>query len=202
MARKTEEVRAKLREKLTDIAERTIAEHGMGALKARTLASEAGCAVGQVYNVFDDMTGLILAVNLRTFGRMGTDIRLAVGAKADAAPVERLVAMADAYLAFAAANPLLWRTLFDVEMSAEKDVPIWYMEELNGLFTIIAAPLTEMYDSKSADEIDLMVRTLFSSIHGIVLLGLEKRISGVPLPRIEAMISTLLTNATARAPKF
>ena len=81
--------------------------------------------------------------------------------------------MAKAYLAFAAENPRLWRGLFDVEMSVEKEVPRWYLDELGRLFSIIADPLTELYPGKSAAEIDLMTRALFSSVHGLVLLGLE-----------------------------
>ena len=60
------------------------------------------------------------------------------------------------------------------------------------MFSIIAGPLSEMYPEKSAAEIDLMTRALFSSVHGIVLLGLEKRISGVPVERIEDQIEFLL----------
>jgi hypothetical protein len=37
-----------------------------------------------------------------------------------------------------------------------------------------------------------MVRALFSAVHGIVLLGLEQRISGVPPERIEQMIAQVL----------
>ena len=202
MARNTAEVRAKLRETLTEIAEREMAKGGIGALKARALAAEAGCAVGAIYNVFDDMTGLVLAVNLRTFGRLGEAVRKDVANKADATPTDRLVTMGTSYLAFAAENPRLWRALFDVEMRADEDVPAWYLQELGNLFGIIAGPLAELYPNRPPEEIDLLVRTLFSSVHGIVLLGLEKRISGVPQERVEAMISTLLRNATSQAPNF
>lgn len=199
MARNTTENRARLRETLTDIAERTVAEEGMGALKARALAAEAGCAVGAIYNVFDDMTGLVLDVNGRTFKRMGDAIRSAV--PEGAPPVERLVSMGTAYMHFAAKNHRLWRSLFDVEMT-ERDVPDWYLAEVNELFGIIAEPLAELYKGRSPDDLELMVRTLFSSVHGIVLLGLEKRISGVPVDRVETMISTILRNATSQAPDF
>lgn len=199
MARNTTENRAKLREALTDIAERTVAEQGMGALKARALAAEAGCAVGAIYNVFDDMTGLILDVNGRTFKRMGAAVRAAV--PKGATPIERLVAMGTAYMHFAAENHRLWRSLFDVEMTM-RDVPDWYLSEVQALFGIIAEPLAEMYRGRTPAEIELMVRTLFSSVHGIVLLGLEKRISGVPVDMVEIMISTILRNATSQAPDF
>ncbi|MXQ09126.1 TetR family transcriptional regulator [Alphaproteobacteria bacterium GH1-50] len=196
MARKTKERREELRERLIDIAEARVAENGIGALRARDLATEAGCALGAIYNVFDDMTGLVLAVNGRTFRRLGADVSAEVAKVVEDAPIERLVTMARAYLAFAAENPRLWRGLFEVEMSVEQDVPAWYMDELGRLFSIIAAPLAEMYPEKPATEIDLMTRALFSSVHGIVLLGLEKRISGVPLERIEEQIDFLLRSAT------
>ncbi|MEM7519370.1 MAG: TetR-like C-terminal domain-containing protein, partial [Planctomycetota bacterium] len=128
----------------------------------------------------------------RTFRRMGGFISEAVAAEGDADPVDRLVTMAHAYLAFASDNPLLWRALFDVEMSADRDVPPWYMDELGRLFSIIAGPLSELNPDADAGEIDLMTRALFSSVHGIVLLGLERRISGVPEDKIRAMIEFML----------
>ena len=199
MARDTEKRRAELREKLIDIAEAEIREHGLASLRARSLAKQAGCAVGAIYNVFDDMTGLALAVNGRTFQRLGADVSAAVATRADGPPVERLVLMARGYLSFAAEDPNLWRALFEVEMTSESAVPQWYMDELGRLFSIISGPLSELDPKANAGEIDLRTRTLFSSVHGIVLLGLERRISGVPLERIEQMIEFLLKSVAAKS---
>lgn len=191
MARDTEKKRAELRDRLIDIAEIEIRENAVQSLRARSLAQKAGCAVGAIYNVFDDLTGLVLAVNGRTFVRLGALVSSNVG-KSDGPPTERLVIMGHSYLQFASENPNLWRALFDIEMTADSGVPSWYMEELARLFQIIAGPLAEMHPDATPSELDLMTRTLFSSVHGIVLLGLERRISGVPVERIEDMISLLL----------
>ena len=103
---------------------------------------------------------------------------------------------------FANEEANLWRALFDVEMTADSGVPAWYLEELRRLFAIIAGPLSELHPNADAQEIDLMTRTLFSSVHGMVLLGLERRISGVPVERIEEMITFLLTRvAGAQGPQ-
>jgi AcrR family transcriptional regulator len=197
MARDTTKRREALRETLIELAEAHVRKDGLSSLRARTLANEAGCAVGAIYNVFDDMTGLILAVNGRTFGRLGKHVSDAVAKVADAPPTERLIVMAIAYLEFASANPNLWRALFDVEMSTDRDVPEWYMQELGRLFAIIAQPLSELHPDPEPGEIDLMTRALFSSVHGIVLLGLENRISAVPRERMEGMIEFLLKRVTA-----
>ena len=196
MARNTAKRREDLREKLLDIAEADIRDNGLAALRARTLAEQAGCAVGAIYNVFDDMTGLILAVNGRTFRRMGAFVSDEMKEGADTSPTGVLVTIAKAYLSFAIENPNLWRALFEVEMSTEGDVPAWYMDELGRLFSIISTPIAELNPDASASEVDLMTRTLFSSVHGIVLLGLEKRISGVPRERMEDMIEYLLNRVT------
>lgn len=200
MARDTTKRREALRETLTELAEAHVRKDGLSSLRARTLANEAGCAVGAIYNVFDDMTGLTLAVNGRTFGRLGKHVSDAVAKVADAPPTERLIVMAIAYLEFASANPNLWRALFDVEMSTDRDVPEWYMQELGRLFAIIAQPLSELHPDPEPGEIDLMTRALFSSVHGIVLLGLENRISAVPRERMEGMIEFLLKRVTAPEP--
>lgn len=192
LARDTEKRRAELRERLIDIAEAQTRAEGSASLRARALAEEAGCAVGAIYNVFTDMPGLQLAVNGRTFARLGARVTEAVAQQADAPPVERLIIMAKAYLAFAAEDPKLWRALFEVEMTADSHVPEWYLKDLAGLFAIIAGPLSELDPSADAEEIDIRTRALFSSVHGIVLLGLERRISGVPMARMEAMIEYIL----------
>ena len=196
MARDTAKRREDLRERLLDIAEAEIQTDGVSSLRARNLAQKAGCAVGAIYNVFDDLTGLILAVNGRTFRRMGAFVSEMIEANPDATPTETLILIAKAYLAFASEHPNLWRALFDVEMSTEGDVTACYMDELGRLFSIIAVPVSELYPDASAAEIDMMTRTLFSSVHGIVLLGLERRISGVPPERLEDMIEYLVANVT------
>ena len=197
MARDTAKRREDLRERLLDIAEAEVRANGSASLRARSLAVEAGCAVGAIYNVFDDMTGLTLAVNLRTFKRLGAFVSETIAESPDATPTETLIIIAKSYLAFASDNPNLWRALFEVEMSTEGNVPAWYLEELGRLFAIVANPITLLYPDASPSEIDMMTRTLFSSVHGIVLLGLERRISGVPRERMEDMIEYLVTNVTS-----
>lgn len=195
----TEERRDALRLRLIDIVERRIAEQGLDAIKARDVAREAGCALGAIYNVVADMNELVMAVNGRTFKRLGRFVSQSLQGRSDA-PQDQLVAMSHAYLHFAAENTQSWRALFDLEMSTESRVPDWYVAELAGLFAIIADPLRRLFPDWSATQIDLMTRALFSSVHGMVLLGLEKRISGVPIPRIEEMITVLLSAVPGASP--
>ncbi len=192
MSSKTEARRSATREKLIDVAEAMIANTGLHSLKARDVAKETGIAVGGIYSYFPDMQGLIMAVNGRTFRRVGRAVTEALKSHGPGTPHDRLIVMSHAYLRFAADNQSLWRALFDLDMSTDGPVPEWYQEELRAVFALIAGPVSELYPNKTLDELDLTVRALFSAVHGIVILGLEQRLSAVPFDKLEAMISELL----------
>ncbi|MFQ6554125.1 TetR/AcrR family transcriptional regulator [Aestuariibius insulae] len=196
MARQTEQRRDALRTNLTEEAERRIRGEGLASLKARPLAEAVGCSVGAIYNVFPDLTALVLTVNGRTFRRLGADIEAAVQTQSGGSPPDRLHAMAITYLRFAAANRTLWHSLFDVEMADPGEIPDWYDEELERLFSFISSPLKEIFPDKDADEIEFLTRTLFSSVHGIVLLGLEQRGEPAPSDELERRISYILNVST------
>ncbi|WP_415922181.1 TetR/AcrR family transcriptional regulator [Tateyamaria sp. SN6-1] len=196
MAKAAQDRRNALRTTLIDLAEAEIEANGIGAIKARPLAQAAGCSVGAIYNVFGDLDDIVIAVNGRTFRKLGQFVADALAGKGSLPPTERLVTMSYAYLDYAAAHPRLWRALFDVQMSTDMDVPDWYMEELGRLFSYIDGPVEECFPEMDSTEVSLMTRALFSSVHGIVLLGLENRISGVPRDQIRNMIALMLRSAT------
>lgn len=196
MARKTQERREDLRNRLTDAAQEIITTKGVAEVKARELAKIADCSVGAIYNVFGDLNDLIMAVNGRTFRALGAHVSGALEGKS-LPPQERLIVMSHAYLDYAATNTLAWRALFDLQMSTDMKVPDWYLRELAAVFALIGAPLRDLFPNWDAPKIDLMTRALFSSVHGIVLLGLEKRISGVPMEQIRDMIAVVLANVTS-----
>ena len=114
MAGKTEIRREKLRKALLEIAERRIAENGYRALTARELASEAGCAVGAIYNIFKDMDALVADVNSRTGARLEQAVAEAFAQNAGAStPKRQLVLLGRIYLSFVVDNPLLWSAIFE-----------------------------------------------------------------------------------------
>lgn len=197
MVGKVQHRREALRIKLIGIAEARIATAGLDAIRARDLAREADCAVGAIYNVFADLRDLVMAVNGRTFQALGKHVATALAGHESDSPTERLIVMSYAYLDFASTHPQSWRALFGVRMSTDMDVPDWYAAELERLFAHIARPVSECFPDMGPRDVDLMTRALFSSVHGIVLLGLEKRISGVPHDQLRRMIALVLNQATA-----
>lgn len=195
MAGKVAARRAALHDRLIDLAEKQIETDGLSGLRARDLAKDAGCALGAIYNVFEDLNALVLAVNARTFHRLGAAVAEEL-AEAPQDPTEQLVVMAQAYHHFAAANHNHWRALFDLERAPDEEAPEWYLHEMGQLFTYISTPLAVIFPNIDAAEHALLTRGLFSSVHGIVLLSLDKASAGVPTEEIDKMLGLILRQMT------
>mgnify|MGYP003774467907 CR=1 FL=1 len=191
MAGKVEARRAALRESLITHAETRIIADGLKNLRARDLAKDAGCALGAIYNVFGDLDDLVLTVNARTFKRLGVAVAESL-ADAPQDATEQLITMSHAYHQFAAENFNAWRALFDIERDRGETAPDWYLHEMGQLFAYIDAPLSVLFPQHDAQTRALLTKALFSSVHGIILLGLDEASAGVPAAQLDEMISLLL----------
>ena len=193
--------REQLKESLIEAAERTVAAHGLAALRARDLAQEVGCAVGSIYTVFPDLDALVIAVNSRTLALL--DRALAPGTEPAPSPpggekraAQDLVGLALRYLEFAATHPLRWRALFEHRMPAGQAVPAFHIDEQMRLFAYVEAPLRALQPGLKERERALLARSLFSAVHGIVGLGLEEKLVPMPMPTLKRQLA-LLVRATA-----
>src|SRR5215472_16670844 len=178
---------AALRTRLIDVAERTIAEKGLAALRARDLAQQAGCAIGTIYNVFEHLDELVLCVGARTLAMLDKVLRAARSSSRHGSPEEavaELVRLALAYLEFAARHEVRWRALLEHRMSEARPLPDWYVEQQHLLFAQVEVPLETLLPELDRDARHILARTLFSAVHGIVALGLEEKLVSLPLPEL------------------
>jgi len=193
----TDQRRARLRDALVTAAEQAIARQGLGALRARALAEEVGCAVGAIYNVVQDLDDLVLLVNARTLAALERDLsaadRAGEAAEGPNAAIARLVRMALAYLDFADAQTPRWRTLFEHRMPAGREVPAWYREQQQRLFAYVEELLLELQADESRVRRALLARSLFSALHGLVVLGLEEKLQTIPLPVLREQVRFVVT---------
>ncbi len=179
--------RAELKEKLIETAERLIEAQGLAGVKARPLAEAAGCALGAIYNVFPDLDALILAVSARTLARLDAHLapRLAslkgAGLSETEAARRGLVDLALAYLDFAYAHRASWRALFEHRLPEGRSVPEWLLADQVRLFGKVEALLEPLLPAMSASDRALTARSLFSAVHGLVLLGLEEKLTAMPI---------------------
>lgn len=166
--------RSELRQKALTIAERIITTDGLAALQARRVATEAGCAVGTLYNVFGDMDGLIIAANQETVGLLGAVLVESHKASAGGSVERRLTDLATAYLAFAVAHQNRWRAVFEHRMAPTAEVPEDYRADQARLLALIEEIIAEeVRDEKLRHRAG---RALFAAIHGIVALALDEKL--------------------------
>jgi len=198
-----EERRRDLKVALIDAAERAIERNGLAGIKARDLAKEAGCAVGAIYNVFPDLDALIFEVNGRTlarFERFVAEIEALPPADAGGnSAVARLTRLAGAYLDFAANNHGRWRALFDhrVEKPEGEAIPDWYVAEQARLFGLVEGPLGALRPDLRDDALRLFARTLFSGVHGVVILGLDAKLLALPRDVLRDQVEMLVRSVAA-----
>jgi AcrR family transcriptional regulator len=196
--------RAELSERLIGAAERLIETQGLASVKARPLAQAAGCALGAIYSVFPDLDTLILAVSARTLARLGAHLEKLGAETQEAAPTgeatsaseaarQGLVALALAYLDFAFAHRGSWRALFEHRLPEGKPVPEWLIADQSRLFGKVEALLDPLVPRLPGSERALLARSLFSAVHGLVLLGLEEKLAPMPLALLREQVVELVT---------
>jgi AcrR family transcriptional regulator len=182
--------RRKLRDALIHAAERTIEKEGLRGMKARELAYQVGCAVGAIYNVFTDLDDLIFAVNALTLEQLEKTLTVAGEKSTDpqAGAIRTLTHLALAYTDYAAANRRRWRALFDHRLAEDKEVPAWYQAQLARLFVYIEEPLRSLAPGMELPQRILLARSLFSAVHGVVLIGLEEKLQSIPLATVREQV--------------
>jgi AcrR family transcriptional regulator len=193
------ERREQLKAALIDAAEEVIARDGLAALRARDLAAAAGCALGAIYNAFDDLDAIVFAVNMRTLALLDRGLgealrrKSSAGVSAEDPELGRLIRLAQAYLEFAAKNGPRWRALFEHRLQDGQAAPAWYTAELNRIFQLVEEPLRAVRPGLAAGELAELARAVFSAVHGVVSLGLEQKLGEIPARRLREQTGTIVT---------
>lgn len=193
---KTTERRHKLRLQLIEAAEAAVRRDGLKAVTARDLATEVGCSVGAIYNVFADIDELVIAVNSRTLARLDRAIAGFVPEEAGGRDAKAcLVGLAQAYCRFAIANTNLWTALFEHGERINRNIPDWHLDEHVQLIRHIVKSLARMFPGKTEDELWQLAGLMFSAVHGVVSLGLQGFFFAVPEEMLEQQVALLVSAA-------
>ena len=177
MRAKREDKREDLRARLIEAATARIISGGLKRLRARDVTSDAGCALGALYNAFADLDDLVMHVNSATLKRLDAAIGVAISEVDD--PGEVLKVLALGYLAFARDNRPLWRALFEHHLPDNVAQPHWQLAEHEALIEHIVEPLAKLQPALNDKELRIRSRSLFAAVHGIISISLEGRFVGI-----------------------
>ncbi len=164
------------RDLMLEVTRDIVAANGLRSLKIRDVAAAADCSVGSIYNEFGDLDGLILTVNRQTLDA----IFAVMSAVPSEDPVAQLHGFAQAYCRFAREQPNLLRSLYEHRMEGDRPYPPDLLQQVMRTFALMDDPMRRLLPDRDLREVALVARTMFSAVHGIVMLGLEERMVAVP----------------------
>jgi len=167
------------RASLCEVAERLFAEQGYEGVTLRAIAAELGCSPMTPYRYFENKEAIFTAVRTAAFMRFGQAIQAATRAHPD--PVDRLGALARAYIRFAMAQPQAYRIMFEMAREAGIDAELLAQPEkreaiLCGWQPLVTA-LVELHEAGHVEGDPLTQAHLaWSALHGLVTLELSRKL--------------------------
>jgi AcrR family transcriptional regulator len=177
-----------LRDEILQTTRRLIAAKGLRSLKIRNVAQSAKCSVGSLYSHFGDFDGLILTVNRGVVSTLDGVLAKVPGDD----PIAHLQGLAQAYLGFARKHPNLLRALFEHRMEDDRPFPDDLLQAVMRTFALMHAPLEKLLPDEDPRKVAMLASTLFSAAHGIIMLGIEERMIGVPPKLLAAQLSSFV----------
>ncbi len=162
-----------LRVGLLEAAEAVLAERGAQALTLRDVARRAGVSHGAPYHHFASLTDLLAAVAQRGFETLGDAMAEAVAVPDTR---ERLLRVAQAYVACARAQPERFRLMFGPLLASKDQHPALKMSAERSFGFVLAAAVA--HDKKHGA--DLAVAG-WSLAHGLSHLLIDGAFEGLPM---------------------
>ncbi|QTF93288.1 TetR-like C-terminal domain-containing protein, partial [Halomonas sp. BM-2019] len=171
-------------------------------LSLRALAREVGCAPSTLLKLYGSFNNLLQHVNIETLFRLR---RVIEPLMSGGAPEVRLHSLARAYWQFAQREAFRWQLLFDYPLAQEGELDRRQSDMIEALFLRVEAILKEYQPALDDPEARRLGRTLWGSVHGLVLLGLNERLGYWQGQQLEVgelldqLLRTILAGLKARS---
>ena len=184
-----------LHDALLEAAERLLERDGLAGLTLRAVAREAGVSHAAPAHHFGDLTGLVselAAIGFRQF-----NVAMAAAGESGGSMMDKAVARARAYVAYAQAHPAMYSLMFRAERLDMKRPALHEAASaaFAGLAGSVGAQRQEAIatEALSLDQAAAIVRA-WSLVHGFTMLLLDGRLSDIlcRLPKGTDAAATLL----------
>jgi AcrR family transcriptional regulator len=194
MGRRSTHTPDQLRQLILDAAQAIIETNGLAGLSAREIARRIGYSPGTIYNMFKNLDDVVLNVEARVLDSLDEQLARAVEA---ASPQDKLLRLAETYLAFTSERPKLWNLLFEHYMPAGADTPDWYQKKLEVLMSRVEAGLTPLFPPGADVARQRAARVLWAGVHGITSLATTNKLSNVTTEAAGLLVRDLVSNYLA-----
>jgi AcrR family transcriptional regulator len=162
MGRRSDHSRQELAALIVAEGHRLLAETGFATFSAREVARRVGYSIGTIYNVFDSLDHLLIAINSRTFEKW-TDY---LSERIEKGGSDRIRTLVQAYFDFAREHPRLWMAIYDHRLPPGMAMPERDMEKRRALTQIIFDEIARQLPARSDSEVEQLARSLIATVHG------------------------------------
>lgn len=195
-----------LRDALLEAAERVLERGGLPGLTLRAVAREAGVSHAAPTHHFGDLTGLLSELAAIGFRQFNT--AMVAAAATGTMPLEKAVAHAKAYVAFARAHPGMYGLMFRTERLDMMRPSLHEAAEASfaGLAGAIGASRQEQISGGALSlEQAAAIARAWSLVHGFTMLLLDGRLTDIlhRLPEgtdADALLNAMLQMTVGRPP--
>jgi AcrR family transcriptional regulator len=145
-----------------------IDERGLGAFSLREVARRAGVSHTAPAHHFGDVRGLLTAVAAEGFDALYTAMTEAPASHGD--PVERLIALGEAYVALARSNHAHCEVMFRVDV-IDPDDPALQLAGMRA-YAVLEDTVRSLIEAEDLDvDLDAATWLCWSAMQGLVALG-------------------------------
>jgi len=195
MARRSDHSRDEIKEMSLQAAEQLINERGYKGLSARKVAAEIGYTVGTLYLVFKNQDEFILHINSRTLDELYKSMQVTID-EYQHSP-DCVNALCRTYYDFALSHTNRWLLIFEHALPDDNRLPAWFEEHIRKGFEMLEMLLQSKVDAHDQQEINKAARVLWSSIHGISMLAVTRKLDVVGVESVYELIDSLVDNYLA-----
>ena len=169
MGRRSDHTRDELEQLITGAGHTLLAEVGYQRFSAREVAKRIGYSVGTIYNVFDSLDDLMLAINGRTFLRWAE----AIEKRLEGDEPDRIAVLVDSYFAFANTNRNLWLAIYDHRLPPGVPFPERYARQRGVLTRIVEDEIAAVLPTDTRERAPALARSLLATVHGHCVFALN-----------------------------
>lgn len=162
MGRRSDHSRSELERLIVAEGHRLMAETGFAAFSAREVARRVGYSIGTVYNVFETLDHLLIALNSRTFELWAAYLKERIESGGN----DRIRTLVEAYFGFAREHPNLWMAIYDHRLPHGMAMPDRDMEKRRALTQIVFDEVARQLGSRPVGEIEHLARSMIATVHG------------------------------------
>jgi len=191
MGRRNDHSREQIKEMAIEAGKKIIVEEGFSNLGARKVARAIGYTVGTLYNVFDNYLNIVLNINVGTLDDIKNHLEKSLVPGEES--VKAITTIGLSYVEYARENTNLWSALFDFQHPENTDMPEWYVEKVNSVFSLPVKALIPLFNG-DMERAKNEARIIWGGVHGICLLGLTQRLSYDSEDILKTKVRSLIEN--------